>query len=208
MVDQEHADLLLVPDRADDGRELRDLALGQAGRGLVEQQEPRLDRERPRDAELALVAVREAAGRLARAVGDAEHFHQPLGSLPRRTRPGARTQRRDLDVLAHAQPGERPAVLERARETGPAAAVRRPRGDVLAGELHRAGVREVEAGQHVHERRLAGSVRPDQADHLVPVQLHRHAAKRVDARERPRNVGGPKNVSGPPGFSLRCRHAS
>jgi hypothetical protein len=61
--------------------------------------------------------------------------------------------------------------------------VRRPRGDVLAGELDRAGGGRVESRQHVHERRLAGAVRPDQADDLVPAQLERDAAQRVQRLE-------------------------
>src|SRR5581483_7049284 len=59
VVDQEHARLALVADEPDDGGELRHLGLGQAGGGLVHQDEAWRRRERARDAEPALVAVRE-----------------------------------------------------------------------------------------------------------------------------------------------------
>ena len=38
-------------------------------------------------------------------------------------------------------------------------------------------VGESKPGEHVHERRLAGAVRADQADDLVPVQLERHVSR-------------------------------
>ena len=73
MVDQEDARLVLVAHRAEDGRELGHLRLGEPGGRLVEQEEAGLGRERPSDAELSLVAVGEAAGGLglARARGRA-----------------------------------------------------------------------------------------------------------------------------------------
>ena len=108
---------------------------------------------------------REQLGRRARA--------------PRRAGPDA--ERRDLDVLPHRQSAERAAVLERPRDPGAAAPVRAPAGDVALAELDRARRRGVEAAEHVHERRLAGAVRADQADDLVPVQLERDV-RRAPAR--------------------------
>ena len=107
-------------------------------------------------------------------------------------------ERRDLDVLAHGQLAERAAVLERAREPGAPAPVRAPAGDVALVELDRAGGREVEAGDQVDERRLAGAVRADQADDLVPVQLERDVVERLHALERARDGGGPERSPGPP----------
>src|SRR5712691_6569952 len=59
VVDEEHACAVLVADGAHDCREVGHLGLGEAGRGLVQQDEARLGRERTGDAELALVAVRQ-----------------------------------------------------------------------------------------------------------------------------------------------------
>ena len=58
VVDQEHACLVLLDDRADDRGEFGHLRLGQPCRRFVHQDEARLGRERSGDAELALVAMR------------------------------------------------------------------------------------------------------------------------------------------------------
>src|SRR5207244_13505340 len=73
-----------------------------------------------------------------------------------------------------------------------------PAGDLAPLERDRALVRPVEAAEHVHERRLAGAVRADQADDLAAAKLQRDLAQRLDALERPRDGGGPEGVSGPP----------
>src|SRR5437763_590767 len=78
---------------------------------------------------------------------------------------------RDVDVLAHRQPSGRVPVLERARKARPAAALRRPARDLPSLELDRPAGREVEAGDHVDERRLARAVRADQPDDLLPPEL-------------------------------------
>ena len=67
-----------------------------------------------------------------------------------------------LDVLTHGEVSEGVAVLERARETRAPAAVRPPARDVAILELDGARARKVEARHDVHERRLAGAVRPDE----------------------------------------------
>ena len=75
-------------------------------------------------------------------------------------------------------------ALERAREPDASPAVRAPRGDVASLELDRSLRGKVEAGKHVHERRLPRAVRPDQPHHLVAMQLDRDTPKRVDTLER------------------------
>ena len=67
------------------------------------------------------------------------------------------------------------AVLKGAGETVTAAPVSRPTGDVAALELDSALGRPVEAAEHVHERRLAGAVRPDETDDLTTMQVEGHA---------------------------------
>ena len=52
--------------------------------------------------------------------------------------------------------------------------------------------REVEPRHQVDERRLAGAVRADQADDLVPVQLERHVVERLHALERARDRARPQ----------------
>ena len=105
--------------------------LVQPRRRLVHQHEPRPERERARDAEPPLVAVRQDRGRLRRpASARPEQVEQLVGAPARLAGRDAGAQRRDLDVLAHGQPAEEPPVLERPREPGAAAPVRRPARDL------------------------------------------------------------------------------
>ena len=134
VVDQQHARAEVVADGADDGGEGGDLGLVQPGRRLVHQHEPRLERERPRDAEPALVAVRQDRGRARRrARARPSSSSSSVGAPPRLARARRpRAERRDLDVLAHGEAAEQPPVLERPREPGAAAPVRRPARDLAS----------------------------------------------------------------------------
>src|SRR5206468_2601334 len=183
VVDEQDAHSVVIADRPHDGRELGHLGLGQAGGRLVEEQEARLRGERARDAEPALVAVGKPPGRLVTADLQPEQLQQPRGAPARQARPRAGAEGGDLDVLAYGQTGERPAVLERAREPEAATAVRAPRGDVASLEGHGAGRWKVEASEDVDERGLAGAVRPDQAHDLVAVELEGDVSEGVDSLE-------------------------
>ena len=127
-----------------------------------------------------------------------KRFEEAVGATSRLARPRSNAEPRNLDVLPHRQTTKRSAVLEGPGETCPPAPVRPPARDVAAFELDRSLVREVEPGEDVHERRLAGAVRADEADDLVPVQLERDVAERLHAVEGTRDAGGPERGSGPP----------
>src|SRR4029450_10334550 len=139
-----------------------------------------------------------------------ERLEKAVASTASLPGPGADSERSDLDVLAHGEPTKRAAVLERTREACPSPPGWAPPRHLRSREVDRAGGREVEAADHIHERRLAGAVRADQSEHLVPVKLDRDVAKRVDACKRPRDAGGPEGLSGPPILTHRygARHAS
>ena len=83
-------------------------------------------------------------------------------------------------------------MLEGAREPVAPAAVRRPARDVLLAEDDGAAVGLVEAAEDVDERRLAGAVRPDQADDLAAVQVEIDDVECLHPIEGPRNGGGPE----------------
>ena len=96
MVDQEHAGVVLVADGSDHVRELRHLGLGQPRSRLVEEDEPRLGRERARDPEPPLVAVRERARWRLGAPGQPDELEQlgrpaPRGAGARAPIPSAAT---------------------------------------------------------------------------------------------------------------------
>ena len=92
------------------------------------------------------------------------------------------------------------AVLERARQPGTPAPARTPAGDVTALELDRTARGPVKAAEDIHERRLAGAVRPDQPEDLAAPQLERDVTEGVHALEGPRHGGGPERRSRPPRF--------
>ncbi len=51
------------------------------------------------------------------------------------------------------------------------------RADVLAVQMHAAAVDLLEAGEHIDQRRLAGAVRPDQAEDLAAVEPQADAGR-------------------------------
>jgi hypothetical protein len=59
-----------------------------------------------------------------------------------------------------------------------------PAGDLLPAKLDRPRAGEVEAGEDVHEGGLAGAVRPDEADDLMPMELERDVLQGADTLER------------------------
>ena len=177
----------VVADRADDGGEGGDLGLVQAGRRLVHQHEARPQRERPRDAR---AAARRRAG--ARPRGRRRARARP-------SRPSSSSARRRASRADAPAPSAATSTFSRTvspRKRRPCWNVRaspaRPRrcgGQrvmSLSAELDPPGRRQVEAGEDVDERRLAGAVRADQAEDLVGLELE------VDVRERlrrPRTTG-------------------
>ncbi len=70
----------------------------------------------------------------------------------------------------------------------------------VAAELDPPARRQVEAGQQVDERRLAGAVRADQAEHLVGRELEIDVLERLDALEDAGDAEGPERA-GPSGLA-------
>jgi hypothetical protein len=91
-------------------------------------------------------------------------------------------------------------VLKRSRQARAPAALRRPARDLAALELDRAARREVEAGDQVDERRLAGAVRTDQPDDLFPPELEIDAVERLDPFEVAGDADRPEYRSGRSAF--------
>ena len=167
----------LVAQLADEVRHLGRLARIHAGHRLVEQQEPGARRERTRDLEPTLLAVRQVLGQLVAAIGQADELERGervrgdpplLGPHPHRaeqrpTQLGARPA-----VAAHARVVERahvaeePDVLEGARHAEWGDAVRRQAPHLVPGHDDSPGRRAVDARHHVQHRRLAGAVGADE----------------------------------------------
>ena len=183
VVGDHHGRLAEVGDHAAQERE--DLAAGArvevAGRLVGEHdRRPRDERAGDRDALLL------AAGELGRAVAEPLGEADLVGELahPLAVRLAAGEREREHDVLGrreHRQqveeledeadvltPQEREVVVGELR-------------DVLAGDRHAALGRAVEAGEDVHQRRLAGARRAHDGGQLAGGDAEVDAAQRVDA---------------------------
>ena len=88
-----------------------------------------------------------------------------------------------IDVLGDAQRADQAALLVDHGDAGIGGALLVEAGDRHAVELDRAAVGLIDAGDEVHERRLAGAVLADQRVHLAAPHLERDVVDRTDARE-------------------------
>ena len=98
-------------------------------------------------------------------------------------RGGAAVDERELDVAPGRQVGEQVELLEHEADEDVADAGERvlvEDCDVVAGEAERAGRRDVEAPEDVHQRRLARARRADDRDELALVDRERHRPERRD----------------------------
>ena len=72
VLDEEHGEVEVVAHLRDERAELRDLLVVEAAGRLVEQQEPRLGRERARELDALQRPERQSGDRPARDIGDAD----------------------------------------------------------------------------------------------------------------------------------------
>lgn len=150
--------------------------------GLVEQEKLRLRRERADNLQTALVAV---GKRFARTVPmleqaeDPEQFEHMRTNLPflimvsPPPEDGVGNPVPEMhvaggpDIVKNAQRPEEPDVLKRPRDPAPGDPVGALAGNIHPVERHPPGSRRIDPGHHVEDRRLARTVRPDEADELV-----------------------------------------
>src|SRR5208282_4786098 len=123
----------------------------------------------------------------------AEHSGQsdPLGDRAR-PRAGGRVgkdvdeavgQQPEDDVLDHRLPIERTRMLEHHADAEPGDPVRRPARDLPPVDPDRSGVRPLDAEDRFHHRRLARSVRPDEAENLTGADREADVPDRRQAAE-------------------------
>ncbi len=170
------------------------------GRRLVEDQQPRAQRQRPRDLEPALVAVGQLTGRSLAHLGgvEADRFHQtvrvvaarPLGTAQegkrRQLHEGVIAQPRvhtDHHVLERGQIWKQPDVLKRARDPKPGDAMRLQPGEAVFLEKCLARLRARVTGDDVDQRCLAGAVGADEAEDRALFDFERHAVDGLHAAE-------------------------
>jgi hypothetical protein len=105
-------------------------------------------------------------------------------------RPGAGgALRTDYRVLQRGQPLEQPDALQRAGDAAAGEIVRSDAVQGLSVPAHGALVRAHEPADHVEQRRLAGPVGTDHADHLARPDGQRHAVEGGQAPEAHGDTG-------------------
>ena len=142
MLDQQHGDV--ARQGCDRGQDIVALAFGNAGGGLVEQQHARLGRDRDRDLQQALLAVRQRRGRLVHHVEqmEARQIFRDLGvDVVARAHPpppvaaaAEPLRHHEADGLERRQIRIELVDLEGARQAAQHALVHRQIGDVVAFE--------------------------------------------------------------------------
>src|SRR5262249_48150086 len=87
-------------------------------------------------------------------------------------------------VIADGELAKRPWNLISARDAGARDPVRGDTRDLAAAEFDMSGVGTKMAAHDVDQRRLAGTVRPEESQHFALADLERDAAQRLHAFER------------------------
>ena len=154
---------------ADDVEHLRHELRVERARHLVEEEQPRLHRERPHDRDALLLAAGEPVRVLVPLVGEPEALEERLRTRGRvRLRGAERLARRERDVLEHAHVREEVEGLEDDPDlASDAVHVDAARRHLLAGDRDAARVDRLEEVHAAQERRLARAGRADQAHDLV-----------------------------------------
>ncbi len=172
------------------------LHVPQAGGRLVEQQQDRVDAQRARDLDDALLAERQASGQLVDLVGEADALDLPCGFRqqfrfvcaiePQHAGDGAgmsAQMRADRDVLQHAHVRHQFDMLERPGDAELCHLLRRRVVDVLAEHRDGAARRGEHAGDQVEGCALAGAVGADQGNDLAGLNVERDVIDGDDAAE-------------------------
>ena len=205
MLDQHHGDLELVADLDDVVHQVGGLGGVHARRGLVEQKELGIGRERAHDLQAALGAVWQRACDRPRLVGHAEDIEQLQRALvelllARVVARGAEDAvqhgaldlvvQADADVVLHAQAREEADVLEGARDARLVDLGYRHARRVLPVQKDGAVRRLVHLGQQVEDGRLARAVGADQARDLGLAHCEVELLDGVQAAEVDPQVAG------------------
>jgi len=134
------------------------------------------------DAELdaLLVAERERLDAVARPRLDPEPLDEAVRRGRRRGAAEPVQAREVRELVAHPHLRVEPALLRHVAEAGARRGI-----DLAAAPANRARVRLEHAEDDPHGRRLAGAVRPDEAEHLAGGDGEGHAVQRRDVAEAP-----------------------
>jgi len=169
LLDNDGADTTRAGNRAQRPQQLLDDDGRQPLGRLVQEQNLRVERQRPADGQHLLLAAGKLVAVIASPFLEArKHLVDPLNRPRPRLGNGRhvlldRQRAKDIALLRHpADPCSRPLVRPEAR-------------DVLATEPERAAKAACDTDDGIDQRRLAGTVAPQQRQHLALRQAERHA---------------------------------
>ena len=149
----------------------------QGRRRLVEDQDVRAPRERPRDGEHRLFRRRQMSDKPARLQMDVKTpervRHRPFRRGPVDEGAAVAEPRAEPEVLGHARGVDEPEVLVDEGET------LGPRGR----PVDLPGIRPVEAAQDLDQRRLSGAVLSEEGVDLARSQIEIHGVERLRSAE-------------------------
>ena len=161
--------------------------LRNAGRRLVEQQHLRLERQRERDPDEALLTIGEQRRLLA---GDArqmkldqelfrlgENLFALYRGAPEVEAFAAPLADREIEVFEHAEPRKEARDLKRADEAELGSSSGAQTRNIATEQAHASRRRRNRAGQQADQRGLARAVRPDQSVARAPFQTERDAVR-------------------------------
>src|SRR5438552_13610440 len=134
VLDQEHAAAEARRDLGDQRHQVVALGVRHPGRGLVEEGEARRGRQRPADADAALVAIGQGLGPCIGLLRETHPREDALRALPRGPAVEAGAHGSDLEVLDDRHVAEQARGLEGAGQAHPAKHVRLPPGDVASAK--------------------------------------------------------------------------
>src|SRR5216684_4039822 len=172
-----------VAQRQEELREAALLRRVEPRRGLVEQEQLGLARDRARDLHELLVPVGQGAAELVRLGREAHEVQRRGSAIVYLRLAAALALRADEHVLPDAQPAEEPDVLEGAAHAAAGNAIRPQRRHRLATEADLAGGGHVEAGEQVDAGALPRAVGTDERVYLAAVYDYVDAVERLDAAE-------------------------
>src|ERR1700674_2003777 len=172
LLDDEHGETLGA-DATDEIEHLLDDQGGETCGRLVHQQEFRARHQGAADGDHLLLAARQGAGELARALREPREQVIDPGESLREQPARLRDEGADAQIVLDGELGKQPAVFRHMRDAALDDAMRRQAGERRALEGQRPGGRRDQPGNDPHQRGLAGAVRPDHADRLAGRDLER-----------------------------------
>ena len=168
-------------DALDECANLLAIRISKASQGFIEQKQVAVRRERDRNIKQPLFSVGEVQARGFSTLDQPHsrkdgpclliYFVKGVGIGPQLAGPARIRLHRNSDILKGRQVFEQADDLERPTDAEPSPPMGREFRDVLPFELHLSGICKQQSRKDIEERRLAGSVRADDAVKLARMNI-------------------------------------